>query len=93
MTKKHVIGFHQQDAEEPEKKEEKKQLEPDVTECLLDAYFMRNDDSGRWTSQDICDNLRETARISPDEVTAYMLKHGYRLERDYDRLVWVKNMI
>lgn len=83
------MGFHQQDAEEPEKEKEVQQ-EPDVTECILDAYFLRNDDSGRWTSQDICDNLMDMARISPAEVTGYMLKHDYQLEREDDRLVWVK---
>ena len=85
-----MIGFHQQDAEEPEKKEQ--QQEPSVTECILDAYFLRNRDSGRFTSQDICDNLRETAKLSPAEVTGYMLSHGWHLERDDDRLVWVNGI-
>ena len=65
-----------------------KEQEVSILDCLLDAYFMHQKDSGRWTSQDICDNLRETARLEPDQVTGYMLKHGYRLERDDDRLVW-----
>ena len=86
----HVVGFHQQ-AEEPEKKETKLP-EPKVADCVLDAYFLRQTDSGRWTSQDICDNVRDTIQLEPDTVTQYMLAHGYRMEREDDRLVWVKDM-
>lgn len=58
-------------------------------ETVLDVYFEERTDSGRFTSQDICDNLRGTATFSPDEVTRYMMTHGYHLQRDDDRLVWV----
>ena len=42
-----------------------------------------------FTSQDICDNLRETASFTPDEVTQFLMERGYVLSRDDDRLVWV----
>ena len=71
---------------------EKKEQEISVAECVLDVYFLRQTDSGRWTSQDICDNVRDTIQLEPDTVTQYMLAHGYRMERQDDRLVWVKYM-
>ena len=58
-------------------------------ESVLTVYFHDRKDSGRFTSQDICDNLRSTASFSPDEVTQFLMAHGYVLERDDDRLVWV----
>lgn len=61
----------------------------EVKTMVLDAYFNDETDSGRFTSQDICDNLRETMAFTPDEVTTYMASHGYTLERRDDRLVWV----
>ena len=73
------MGFHLQDAEEPEKKEQ--QQEPSVMECILDAYFLRNRDSGRFTSQDICDNGEP------------MVIPASHLERDDDRLVWVNGIL
>ena len=88
-NRKHVTGFHQQQTEEPEM-EEKKQLEPGMADCVLDAYFLHQTDSGRWTSQDICDNLRETADLDVHTVTNYMMAHGYKPERVDDRLVWTK---
>lgn len=57
---------------------------------VLDAYFDEETDMGRFTSQDICDNLRETMALTPDEVTEYMIDKGYTLERQFDRLVWTK---
>lgn len=61
----------------------------DCRELVLDAYMDAETDSGRFTSQDICDNLKDTVRLSPDEVTEYLIKRGYTLQRDDDRLVWV----
>ena len=61
----------------------------DYKKSVLDFYFKENTDSGRFTSQDICDNLRDTVALTPDEVTQYMLSRGYVLDRDDDRLVWV----
>lgn len=63
--------------------------ESDVKKMVLDAFFDETTDSGRFTSQDICDNLRETVALSPTEVTAYMMKRGYTLQRQDDRMVWV----
>ena len=54
---------------------------------VLDAYFMAQD-CGRFTSQDICDNLRDTVSLEPDEVTRYMFGKGYVLSRMQDRMVW-----
>lgn len=55
----------------------------------LDAFFRHNVESGRWTSQDIVRNLRETVKVTTSQVYKYMSSHGYRLEREDDRLVWV----
>ena len=89
-----VIGFHQHSDRKTDDKEKKSKKKEDVsvTECILDAYFLHNHDSGRWTSQDICDNLRDMADLEPAAVTKYMMAHEYRLERDDDRLVWVKDI-
>ena len=57
---------------------------------VLNAY-LQSTDSGRWTSQDICDDLQNIITLRPDEVTAYMLEQGHTLERRDDRLVWVIN--
>lgn len=54
---------------------------------VLDSYFMAQD-CGRFTSQEICDNLRDTVSLEPDEVTQYMFANGYVLARMEDRLVW-----
>ena len=61
----------------------------EMKEMVLDAYFDETTDSGRFPSQDVCDNLRETMELTPGEVTEYMVKRGYTLQRQDDRLVWV----
>lgn len=61
----------------------------DWKKSVLSIYFHNRKDSGRFTSQDICDNLRETAAFTPDEVTEFLMGAGYVLQRDDDRLVWV----
>ena len=62
--------------------------ENDIKTVVLDAYFDDERDGGRFTSQDICDNLRETIELTPGEVTEYMIKRGYTLQRRDDHLVW-----
>lgn len=57
---------------------------------VLKAY-LQSTDSGRWTSQDICDDLSNIITLRPDDVTAYMLEQGHTLQRRDDRLVWVIN--
>lgn len=57
--------------------------------AALDVYFKDRTDQWRFSSQDICDNLRETVSLTPDEVTQYMMGAGYVLARRDDRLVWV----
>lgn len=59
-----------------------------IEKKVLEAY-LQEADSGRFTSQDICDNLQPTITLSPDTVTEHMLEKDYRLERRDDRLVWV----
>lgn len=72
-------------------KETKRYKDKDSVEVLLDAYFEGRTDSHRWTSQDIVDNLREMGLLTRAQVTDYMLRHDYKLEREDDRLVWVIN--
>lgn len=62
----------------------------DYKKIVLDAYFDDEVDSGHFSSQDICDNLRETISLTPDEVTRYMIGKGYTMVRQDDRLVWTK---
>lgn len=71
--------------------ETKRYKDKDSVEVLLDAYFEGRTDSHRWTSQDIVDNLREMGLLTRAQVTDYMLRHDYKLEREDDRLVWVIN--
>ena len=66
---------------------------PELKAAVLDAYFYRHDDSGRFTSQDVCDNVREMITLTPDEVTAYMSTRGWLPIRDDDRLVWTRKEI
>lgn len=58
-------------------------------EKILDAYFRDESDSGRFTSEEIAANVRETLKVTTAQVFDYMSSHGYRLERVDDRLVWV----
>jgi hypothetical protein len=58
-------------------------------EKILDAYFQDESDSGRFTSEEIAANVRETLKVTTAQVFDYMSSHGYRLERVDDRLVWV----
>ncbi len=81
------VGFVNYDKEEPEKA--KPSAKDSQVEVALDAYFNDESDSGRFTSEEIAYNLRETLRVSTSQVFDYMSSHGYRLERVEDRLVWV----
>lgn len=62
----------------------------DIRQQVLDAYCSDNEIAGRFTSQDICDNLRETLDLEPREVTEYLLNCGWKLVKDSDRMVWQK---
>lgn len=62
----------------------------DVKKGILGSYMQRQD-SGRFTSQDICDNLRGMATFKVDEVSEWLYGHGWQLARDDDRMVWVQN--
>lgn len=56
---------------------------------VLDA-FLQSSDSGRFTSQDIADTLRDTIDLSPRDITLYMLERNWNLKRVDDRLVWCR---
>lgn len=62
-------------------------MEQNIKEKILDQYLQVGD-AGRWTSQDICDNLRDMISLTPDEVTEYLTKKGLKMKRLDDRLVW-----
>ena len=57
---------------------------------VLNVYFQDRKDMGRFTSQDICDNVRDMVSLTPDEVTEYLMQRGYILQRQDDRLVWTR---
>lgn len=75
------IGFMQHEAEKP--------VSDSLADAALDAFFSENTESGRWTSTDIVRNLAETVKVTKSQVYKYMTRHGYSLEREDDRLVWV----
>ncbi len=60
----------------------------DYKKSVLNVYFQDRKDMGRFTSQDICDNVRDMVSLTPDEVTEYLMQRGYILQRQDDRLVW-----
>lgn len=62
----------------------------DYKKSVLNVYFQDRKDMGRFTSQDICDNVRDMVSLTPDEVTEYLMQRGYILQRQDDRLVWTK---
>lgn len=62
-------------------------MEQKIKENILEQY-LQVADAGRWTSQDICDNLRDMISLTPDEVTEYLTKKGLKMKRLDDRLVW-----
>lgn len=62
-------------------------MEQNIKEKILEQYLQVGD-AGRWTSQDICDNLRDMISLTPDEVTEYLTKKGLKMKRLDDRLVW-----
>ncbi len=57
---------------------------------VLNVFFKDRKDMGRFTSQDICDNVRDMVSLTPDEVTEYLMQRGYVLQRQDDRLVWTQ---
>lgn len=64
-------------------------MKPTKTEATVLKAYIQSADSGRFTSQDICDNLKSIITLSADVVTAHMLDEGHHLERRDDRLVWM----
>lgn len=66
-------------------------IEPTDKWLYLDAYFGAAADSGRWTTQDIIDNLSDTVDLTKETVNRYMQEHGYLPVRVDERLVWVKS--
>lgn len=84
------IGFIQHNEEKDDEKQKKEKLDVKIYNVILDAYFQKEDDSGYWTSEEIRENLMETLKIPLVYINAYMIARGYHLERQDDRLVWVK---
>lgn len=82
------IGFVNYDKENKEGKAPHKSHDV-AAEMALDAYFRDESDSGRFTSEEIAANVRETLKVNTAQVFDYMSSHGYHLERVDDRLVWV----
>lgn len=56
---------------------------------VLDAW-LQDYRGGHCTSQDICDELRDTLHLGVDEVTEYMLEKKFHLRRIDERMVWCK---
>lgn len=63
-------------------------LRDDEVLAIMLASYLRDTDDKRFTSQDICDNLRDTYELTPDAVTRYMMSNGWTLVRIDDKLVW-----
>jgi hypothetical protein len=84
------IGFVNYEGDEDKISKKEKKQDPASYIEVMDAYFKDSDDSGRWTSQEIHENLMETLRIPIIFINEYMRTHGYHLVREDDRLVWTK---
>ena len=54
------------------------------------STFVEESMAGRFSSQDICDNVRDICEVTLDEVTEYMLNNGWHLMKRDERLVWDK---
>lgn len=61
----------------------------DFKKRVMDAYVC-GDGWQNKTSQDIADELRSTSYLLPDEVTEYMLEHGFLLSYSSEegKLMW-----
>lgn len=61
----------------------------DFKKRVMDAYVCGEGWQNK-TSQDIADELRSTYYLLPDEVTEYMLEHGFLLSysNEEGKLVW-----
>lgn len=55
------------------------------------STFVEESIAGRFSSQDISDNVRDICEVTPYEVTEYMLNNGWHLMKRDERLVWDKN--
>ena len=60
-----------------------------IVKKVLTAY-VDNNIAGRFSSQDICDNVRDICEVTPQEVTEHMLNNGWHLMKRDERLVWDK---
>ena len=84
------IGFIQYDNDKVAPKD-KDHGEPFGYKAVLDAYFQADEDSGRWTSEEIHENVMDTMRIPINTINKYMADNDYHLVREDDRLVWTKD--
>ena len=63
----------------------------DAKLLVLDAYLQGEEAAAKpFTSIDVCDNLRDTIPLEPQEVTEYLLDHGWLPKREGDGIVWVR---
>ena len=60
----------------------------EIVNEVLDT-FVEESMAGRFSSQDICDNVRDICEVTLDEVNEYMLNNGWHLMKRDERLVWV----
>jgi hypothetical protein len=61
----------------------------EIVKKVLTAY-VDNDIAGRFSSQDICYNVRDICEVTPQEVTEHMINNGWHLMKRDERLVWDK---
>ena len=61
----------------------------EIVKKVLTAYVDKNI-AGRFSSQDICDNVRDICEVTPYEVTEHMINNGWHLMKRDERLVWDK---
>lgn len=76
----------------PKKNKKYKPERDEMIETLLGEFLNDHEkSSGRYTSQDICDELRSFIDLEPGEVTSYMISEGYKPAKVEDRIVWLLN--
>lgn len=66
----------------------------DRKELIDEILTAWTDGRVQWTysSQDICDEVRDIARLSVEEVTEWMMKWRYQLVLTDGRMTWVPPM-
>lgn len=60
----------------------------EIVKNVLSTY-VEDSMAGRFSSQDICDAVRDICEVTLDEVNEHMLRNGWHLMKRDERLVWV----